>query len=142
MRKRHLAYLKGDLIGDDDILGVEHLDAATVQILDVFEEVGYLTRIGVLRIEQMWHLWSGVQSDWQLCEPAIKKVRDERGDPQLYEELENLHRQMAEFERQRTGGSEPPTKEELRRFVERNLHYVEAMVGEEPFAGEEEATEE
>ena len=137
IRKRHVTYLKENCFVDGQTVGVHHLDAATEQILDFFEEVGYLTRIGVLRLEHVWHLWSGALTDWELCEPAIKKLRDERGDPRIYEELENLHRQMAELERQRSGRYEPPTKEELRGFVERNLHYVRAMVGEESFADEE-----
>ena len=137
IRKRHVTYLKENCFVDDRIVGVQHLDAATEQILDFFEEVGYLTRTGVLRLEHVWYRWSGVLTDWVLCEPAIERLRDERGDPRVYEELENLQRQMADLERQRTGRSEPPTKEELREFVERNLHYVGAMAGEEPFAGEE-----
>ena len=137
IRKRHVTYLKENCFVDDRIVGVQHLDAATEQILDFFEEVGYLTRTGVLRLEHVWYRWSGVLTDWVLCEPAIERLRDERGDPRVYEELENLQRQMADLERQRTGRSEPPTKEELREFVERNLHYVGAMAGEEPFAGDE-----
>ncbi len=137
IRKRHVRYLKENCFVDDQVVGVQHLDAATEQILDFFEEVGYLTRIGVLRSEKVWHLWSGVLTDWALCEPAIKRMRDERGDPHIYEELETLQRQMAELERRRTGRYEPPTKEQLREFVERNLHYVGAMAGERPFADEE-----
>jgi hypothetical protein len=137
LRKRHVTYLKENCFVDDRIVGVEHLDSATEQIFDFLEEVGYLTRTGVLPLDQVWIRWNGLQSDWALCEPAIKRLRDERGDPQIYEDLENLHRQMADYERRRTGRSEPPTKEELREFVERNLHHVGAMVGEEPFAGDE-----
>ncbi len=140
LRKRHLAYLKENLLVEDKVLEVHHLDAATEQILDFFEEVGYLTRIGVLRLDQVWHVWGGVRSDWQLCEPAVKKMRDERGDPRIYEELEHLARQMAELERQRSGGGEPRTKEELREFVEANLRIVTALVEEEPVADEENPT--
>ena len=140
LRKKHLTYLKESLFVDDEILEVQHLDAATEQMFDFFEEVGYLARTGVLRLEQVWHLWSGVQSDWLLCEPAVKKLRYERGDPRIYEELEHLHHQMADLERQRSRRSEPPTKEELREFVERNLRYVAALVAEEPDASEEEIT--
>jgi len=134
LRKGHVTYLRENCFVDDRIVEVRHLDASTLQLFDFFEEVGYLTRIGVLRIEQAWNQWSGVLSDWALCEPAIKKMREERGDPLIYEEMEHLARQMADYERQRTGRSEPPTQEELREFVERNLHYVEAMAGEVPFA--------
>ena len=137
LRKRHVTYLKENCFLDDQIVGVKHLDASTLQLFDFFEEVGHLTRAGVLPLDQVWSQWSGLLSDWALCEPAIERMRDERGDPHMYGELENLHRQMADYERQRTGRSEPPTKEELRQFVERNLHYVGAMVGEEPLAGDE-----
>ena len=75
-----------------------------------------------------------------LWEPAVKKLRDEKGDPRIYEELEHLHHQMVDLERQRSGRSEPRTKEELREFVERNLRYVAALVAEEPVAGDEEPT--
>ena len=57
IRKRHVTYLKENCFVDDQIVEVQHLDAATEQILDFFEELGYLTRIGVLRVEQVWHLW-------------------------------------------------------------------------------------
>jgi hypothetical protein len=140
LRKRHLAYLKENCFVDDEILEVQHLDAATEQIVDFFEEVGYLTRTGVLRLDQVWHVWGGVRSDWQLCEPAINKMRDERSDPRIYEELENLERQMTELERQRSGRGEPRTKEELREFVEGNLRIVTALVEEEPVADEEKPT--
>ena len=140
LRKRHLTYLKENIFVEDEILEVRHLDAATEQIFDFFEEVGYLTRIGVLRLEEVWRLWAGVQSDWQLCEPAIKKLRDERGDPRIYEELEHLKRQMDDLERQRSGRSEPRTKEELREFVERNLRIVTALVEKERVAGDEKLT--
>ena len=140
LRKRHLTYLKENVFVGNEILPVQHLDAATEQILDFFEEVGYLTRIGVLRLEQVWHLWSGVQTDWVLCEPAITKLRDETGDPRIYEELEHLKGRMDDLEHQRSGRSEPRTKEELREYVERNLSYVTALVGKEPAANEEEPT--
>ena len=137
IRKRHLTYLKEICFVDDRIVGVEHLDAATEQILDFFEETGYLTRTGVLRLEHVWYRWSGVLMDWALCELTIERLRDERGDPQVYEELEDLQRQMADLERRRTGRYEPHTKEEVREFVERNLNYVGAMAGEEPFSSGE-----
>ena len=137
LRKRHVTYLKENCFVDDQIVEVHHLDASTLQIFDFFEEVGYLTRTGVLPLEQVWNQWNGLLLDWALCEPAIKKMREERSDPHIYEDLEHLHRQMAELERQRSGRSEPPTKEELHEFVERNLHYVRAMVGEELSANDE-----
>jgi hypothetical protein len=77
---------------DDRIVGVQHLDSATEQIFDFLEEVGYLTRTEVLPLEQVWIRWNGLQSDWALCETAIKRLRDQRGDPQIYEEWDALPR--------------------------------------------------
>jgi hypothetical protein len=137
LRKRHVRYLKENCFVGDQIVGVQYLDSATEQIFDFLEEVGYLTRTGVLPLDQVWIRWNGLLLDWVLCERAIKRSREESGNPHIYEDLENLHRQMAELERRRTGRSEPPTKEELRAFIERQLHHVGAMVGEEPLAGDE-----
>src|SRR5215212_5815380 len=96
LRKRHVTYLKENCFVDDQIAEVQHLDSATEQLFDFFEELGYLTRTGVLPLDQVWIRWNGLLLDWALCEPAIKRLREERGDPQIYEELENLYRQMAE----------------------------------------------
>jgi len=56
-RKRSLTHVKENYLVDDDVLEVQHLDAATEQIFDFFEELGYLTRTGVLRLDQVWELW-------------------------------------------------------------------------------------
>ena len=37
IRKRHVTYLKDNCFVDDQIVGVQHLDAATEQIFDFFE---------------------------------------------------------------------------------------------------------
>jgi hypothetical protein len=63
-----------------------------------------------------------------LCRPAIEKQRETLKDEEevLWGDFEHLHHLSVEFERQRYGTDEPPTKEELRCFVE-----TEAVVGEE-----------
>jgi hypothetical protein len=139
-RLRGLRYTKENYFVDDDILEVDHLDPDTEQIFDFFEEVGYLTRIGVLQLERVSARFGGLSLAWALYEPAVKKARQEWNDPSIYEDMEYLVQQIGELNRQIGVGSEQPTKEELRRFVEENLLAAEA--GKEAPAGGEEPTKE
>ena len=134
-RRRSFMYVKENYFVDDDILEVQHLDTATVQLLDFFEELGYLVSIGVLPIERVWFTFNrSLITAWVLWEPGIKRLREERGDPGVYEEFENLYHRMVDSELRSTGRSEPPTKEDLRQFVEDHLRYVEDT--ERPATGE------
>jgi hypothetical protein len=112
-----------------------HLDLGTEQVFSFFDEVGYLARRGVLPLERVWSHYGGITMAWVLWEPAVKKMREERKDPSIYEDMEYLYHQMVNLARQRGVGSEHPTKEELRRFVEDNLGFAEAR--KEPAAGGE-----
>jgi hypothetical protein len=120
-RRRSLTYVKETYFVDDDILEVQHLDVATEMIFSFFEDIGYLTRTGVLRIERVWLQFAGIKYAWALWEPAVKKQREEQEDPLLFEELEYLYRQIVDFDQQRGSTGAPPTKVELRRFVELEL---------------------
>jgi len=139
---RSCTYVKENYFVDDDILEVDHLDHASVQILNFYEELGYLTRTGVLQPERVWNTYGGTLTQaWVLWEPAIKKMREEYNeDPTIYEHTEYLYHQMLAVDRQRGIESERPTKEELRRFVEDSLLLAE--VGEESAAGGEDPTKE
>jgi hypothetical protein len=119
-RKRSLEYVQENYFVDDDILEVQHMDPATEAIFSFFEDIGYLTRTGVFRIERVWHTFGGILFAWPLWEPAVKKLREEH-DSHGFEELEYLYRQMVDYDIQRGGTGAPPTKEELRQFVETNL---------------------
>jgi hypothetical protein len=92
----------------------------------VFEDLGYLQRLGVLRAESVWNRFGKVtQVYWSLCEPAIEKLREDWKAPELFTEFERLSRLMAELDRER--GIEPPTQEILHQYME-----YEAVIGEEP----------
>jgi hypothetical protein len=123
-KMRSLTYVKENYFVGDDILEVQDLDLATEQLHDLFDEVGYLTRTGVLPVERVWLQYPGITTAWVLWEPAVKKLREEIGDPRWYEDYEYLYYQMVDLERQRGGTGARPTKEELRYFVEENLQYV------------------
>jgi hypothetical protein len=59
-RKRSLTYVIENYFADDNILEVQHLDPASEAIFSFFEDIGYLTRIGVLRIERVWRQFGGI----------------------------------------------------------------------------------
>jgi hypothetical protein len=80
----------------------------------------------VLPVERVRSKWPGITTAWVLFEPAVKKLREEWGDPLMYEDYEYLYHQVVDLERQRGGTGARPTKEELREFVEDNLQYVAA----------------
>ena len=75
---------------------------------------------------------------WVLWERAVQKEREAWQEPDLFEDMEYLYRQMVDLERQRGVRSERPTKEELRRWVEHEL--LSAQAGIEPAMGGEEPT--
>jgi hypothetical protein len=134
-RQRSLTYVKENYFTDDGILEVQELDPAAEQTHDLFDETGYLCRAGVLSVERVWSFVPGLSYAWVLWEPAVKKLREETGDPHWYEHFEYLYHQAVALERQRGGTGERPTKEELREFVEENLEYIEI---EKPLTGDEE----
>jgi hypothetical protein len=136
---RSFAYVKENYFVDDDILEVDYLDLASSQILNFYEELGYLTTTGVLQLERVWNSYGDdLTTSWVLWEPAVKKRREELKDPTIFEHMEYLYHQLLDLDRQRGLGSERPTKEELRRYVEDSL--LAAEVGEEPAAGGEAPT--
>lgn len=132
-------YIKENYFVDDDLSEVDHLDLASAMILNFYEDLGYLTRTGVLQPQRVWNYYGDdVKMSWVLWEPAVKKIREESKDPMLYEHMEFLYHLLEDLARHKGLGSERPTKEELRRYVEDCL--LVAEVGEDPAAGGEAPT--
>jgi hypothetical protein len=141
-RRRSLQYIKENYIVDDELLEVQHLDVATRRMFDYIDEIGYLTRSGVLRFERVWQTYKRhIVVPWALWEPAVKKLREEEGDPSLYAGFEYLYHQALDFERKRGGTGTPPTKEEVRHSIESSLQAEEETIAavwkEEPASGDE-----
>jgi hypothetical protein len=137
-RINSLTYVKENYFVDDDILEVHELDLASERLLNFFDEAGHLARIGVLPVERIRAMFPGVTMVWVLWEPAVEKLREEVGDPQSYEDCEYLYHQIVDLDRKRGGTGARPSKEELREFVEENLHYV--ALADKPAAGDEDTT--
>jgi hypothetical protein len=55
-RRRAAEYVKDNFfVGDDDLLEVHHMNPAGEDVLNFFEELGHLTRLGALRGESVNH---------------------------------------------------------------------------------------
>ena len=129
LRRRRAAakYLLNNLIKNEDIVEVRHLNHAAWEVCSFFEDLGYLQRAEALPAETVWNTFGRVvRTYWPLCKPAIESMRNEFKASTLYEEFEHLSGVLADLEHER--GVEPPTKEWLRRIME-----------EEAVAGEDEA---
>jgi hypothetical protein len=138
-RLRSMTYVRENYLvdGDDEeILEAQDLDLATEQVFEFFDDLGYLCRVGVLPVERVLSRYSGLMTAWEFWEPAVKKRREEEGDPRWFEDYEYLYRQSVEAVRQSGGMVDRLTREELREFVEANIQYIET--GQKPAMGEEE----
>jgi hypothetical protein len=51
LRNRHLTHLRENPFVDDEMVSVQHLDAATEKVLDFFEEIGRIVVVGVRCVE-------------------------------------------------------------------------------------------
>jgi hypothetical protein len=146
-RRRSLQYVKENFLVNNELLEVQQIDAATRHLFAFFDEIGYLTRTGVLRLERVMNTYGGsIRLGWPIWESAVKKMREEEGetppDPSWYTNFEYLHHQGLDYDRKRGGTGAPPTKEELRHFIESALEIEEelhsAVWQKEPAAGDEE----
>jgi hypothetical protein len=129
-RRSAAKYIKDNFIVDDDLREVQHYNRAAWDVLNFFEQVGYLTQLGVLSLESVWNQFGMFSRGyWELYQPAIQKERVESKDPRLYEHWEQLVHLLVDFSRRLDGdsGEASFTNEAQRHFVEE-----ECFVGEEP----------
>jgi len=125
-RREAAKYLLENAFKDGDVVEVEHLSNAVMDVCGFFEELGELQSHGVLRAESVWNRYGiPMQVFWLLCKPAIERQRQEWEVPGLYEEFERLTGEMAALDSERGFGS--PTQEQVRQLLEE-----EAARGEEP----------
>jgi hypothetical protein len=110
---------------DDDIVGVERLNEAAIDVCNFFEGLAYLQRIDTLSAKSVWMVFGGdVRVHWALCKPGIEKQREEWQDSTFFEEFERLSRLMADMDRER--GIPDPTPEAVRQGLQE-----EAVRGED-----------
>jgi len=125
-RRAAAKYLIDNAFLDGDMVEVERLNRAVLDVCNFFEELGDLQRLGALQDESVWNSFGAIaQAYWLLCKPAIEKRRAERGDPTMYEEFERLNNLGTALDRER--GIAAHSQEWLRRLMT-----DEAVIGEEP----------
>ena len=125
-RRAAAKYLIDNAFVDGDMVEVERLNRAVLDVCNFFEELGELQRLGALQDESVWNSFGAIaQAYWLLCKPAIEKRREERGDPTMYEEFERLNNLGAALDRQRSIAAH--SQEWLHRLMR-----DEAVIGEEP----------
>src|SRR5215217_5710253 len=119
-------YFLDNAFVDDNMVEVERLNDAAIDVCDFFESLAYLQSIDALSAKSVWNNFSGdVRLHWAMCKSGIEKMREERQDPTLVEEFERLSRLMDDMDRER--GIPDPTPEQLHRVLEEK-----AVRGEEP----------
>jgi hypothetical protein len=109
----------------DDVVALERLNNALMEVCNVLEDVGEMLRLEVLRdvpVDNRFGVFA--QAYWFVCKPTIEKMREEWQDPKLYEEFEYLCRVLGEMDRRR--GAAPP------RVFARKVLEVDATIDEEP----------
>jgi hypothetical protein len=125
-RRAAARYLLDIAFVEDEKVEMESFTREAADVGGVFEDLGYLQRLGVLRAESVWNRFGKVtQVYWLLCKPAIEKIREDWKAPELFTEFERLSHLMAELDHEQ--GIEPPTQEILHQYME-----YEAVIGEEP----------
>ena len=124
-RRAAAKYLIDNAFLDGDMVEVERLNRAVLDVCNFFEELGELQRFGALRAEPVWNRFGAMaQAYWLVCKPTLEKRREERGDPAMYEEFERINRVGVGLDRERD--IEPHPQEWLRRLME-----DESVVGAE-----------
>lgn len=118
-RRQSVQYFMRNFVIDGRLVEPDSMDASTRKIFEYYDELGYLTRTGVLRFERVWNSYSGgIRLGWAWWEPAVKRLRGEWNEPHWCENFEYLYDRTLEFDRARGRTGAPPTSEEVRHFVE------------------------
>jgi hypothetical protein len=132
MSRRRAAgkYLLDNAFGEDGMVEVPYLNAATITVVSLYEDMGEMVRLGVLSAELVRGRFGFIaRAYWSLCKPAIDKMRAEWESPGLYEDFEYLCGLIEGMDREE-GVATAYTQEQLRELMEAEIEY--GTVGEEP----------
>jgi hypothetical protein len=127
LSRRRLAakYATDGFATEGDIAQAGRFNRAAYAVANFFEDLGYLQRIGALREETVYHSFGIMaRTYWTLYGNAIREMREEHGDPEIFVDFERLDRLLADLERER--GIEPVTQARVLRIMK-----DEAIIGEE-----------
>jgi hypothetical protein len=91
--RRRLAarYLLDNAFVEDEKAEMEPFTRAAAGVGGIFEDLGHLQGLGVLRAESVWNRFGKVtQVYWSLSKPSIEKLREDWESPELLTEFERL----------------------------------------------------
>jgi hypothetical protein len=129
-RRAAAEYLLDNAFGEDGMVEVQYLNAATIEVVSLYEDLGEMLRLGVLSAELVWGRFGLIaRAYWSLCKPAIYKMRAEWETPALYEDFEYLCDLTEGMDREK-GMASAYTQEQLRELMGNEIEY--GTVGEEP----------
>jgi hypothetical protein len=119
-RHQNMQYVSDHFLVDGDLREVKQMDTSGRLLFDFFDEIGYLTRSGVVSIERVTSTFgTPLRLGWALFESAIKLHREESSSPYRYTNCEDLYHRILDYDKARGGTGNPPTKAELEHFVKR-----------------------
>lgn len=119
-RQQSMQYVLDHFFVDGELREVKQMEPGSRLLFDFFDEIGYLTRNGVVSIERVTSTFGiPLRLGWALFEPAINAYREESSAPYRYANSEELYHRILDYDRARGGTGNPPTKAELEHFVKR-----------------------
>jgi hypothetical protein len=128
-RRAAAKYLLDNAFGEDGMVEVPSLNAATIEVVGLYEDLGEMLRLGVLSAEPVRGRFGLIaRAYWSFCKPAIYKMRAEWESPGLYEDFEYLCDLTESMDREE-GMASAFTQEQLRQLMENEIKY--GTVGEE-----------
>jgi hypothetical protein len=119
-RQQSMQHVLDHFFVDGELREVKQMDSSGRLLFDFFDEIGYLTRSGVVSIERVTSTFGRpLRLGWALFESAIKVYREESSTPYRYANCENLYHRILDYDQARGGTGNPPTKADLEHFVKR-----------------------
>src|SRR5919199_4649803 len=86
----------------EDAVEVERFNRAAFDVANFFEQLGYLQRLGALQTESVWHTFGRItQVYWAVYGSAIRKMREEQKDHDIYADFERLDLLVTELDHER-----------------------------------------
>jgi hypothetical protein len=129
-RRGGMEYVRDHYVKDGKLLEVDYLDGATRELFNFLNEIGYLTRAGILRLERVFATYGGaVRLGWALWESAILKERKHWPGPH-YADFEYLYHQVLAFAEKngpRVWGRAPSADELVHFVYAEEIRAVEAL---------------
>lgn len=96
-------------------------------VIKFLEELGIYVRTGIIPGALAWEFFSyEVERYWPVAEPFIQKIREDSNDSTYFSNAEWLYKRLSTMTRWRGGSVFSLTNETIEKFVNDELHDLEA----------------